>query len=336
MICTTLPVPAGCFVPVFKVGAAFGRIIGELMNTWFPDGIYYFGRHTKIMPSGYAMVGAASFQAGISQTISVTLICIELCGQVTHVIPILIAVLLSNSISGLLTPSMYDSMIMIKGLPYLPDLVTHNSGFYNVYVEDFMDTEVCYIYNKMTYKQLIQLLKKRRDYRCFPLVNDPDQKILVGSIARIQLLKLIDRHIGEKRRKRVAAIRRAISKEEQRTLEKKSRFTIEPVDKIVIRHESESSSDDRDPTIVRAGKKVIDKYNEFVLKGYHRRFLSTDPSATPYSPVEGAYMDLNTGIPALYKKIRPGDEEDQKLFTGTEGFEAILPQHIKDLEIVSL
>lgn len=337
MICTTLPVPAGCFVPVFKVGAAFGRIIGELMNTWFPDGIYYFGRHTVIMPSGYAMVGAASFQAGISQTISVTLICIELCGQVTHVIPILVAVLLSNSISGLLTPSMYDSMIIIKGLPYLPDLVTHNSGFYNVYVEDFMDTDVRYIYNRMTYKELIQLLKEKRDYRCFPLVNDPDQKILVGSIARIQLLKLIDRHIGEKRRKRVAAYRKYAAEEKLSKGEKPSRFSVEPVptDKIVIRHESESSSDDRDPTIVKASKKVIDKYNEFVMKGYHRRFLSTDPSATPYSPVEGANMDLNTGFQALYKKIRPGDEEAQKLFTGTEGFEAILPQHIKDLEIVS-
>lgn len=306
MICTTLPVPCGCFVPVFKVGAAFGRIIGELMNTWFPDGIYYFGRHTKIMPSGYAMVGAASFTSGISQTISVTLICIELCGVVTHVIPILIAVLLSNAISGLLTPSMYDSMIMIKGLPYLPDLVSHNSGFYNVYVEDFMEKDVRYIYNRMTYKKLIELLREKRDYRCFPLVNDPDQKILVGSIPRIELLKLIDRHIGEKRRKRVAALRKAAKEEKdrresiRRELEKTSRFTVEPVDKIVIRRESESS-DDRDPAIVKAGKKVIDKYNEFVMKGYHRRFLSTDPSATPYSPVEGATMDLETGLYALYK-----------------------------------
>lgn len=289
------------------------------------------------MPSGYAMVGAASFQSGISQTISVTLICIELCGQVTHVIPILIAVLLANAVSGLLTPSMYDSMIIIKGLPYLPDLVSHNSGFYNVYIEDFMDSDVRFIYNRMTYKELIKLLKARRDYRCFPLVNDPDQKILVGSISRIQLLKLLDRHIGEKRRKRVAALRRA-NAEQQRRLDsiKKaaSRFTVKPVDKIVIKHESDSSSDERDPTIVKAAKTVIDKYNEFVKKGYHRRFLSTDPSATPYSPIEGANMDLNTGLPALYKKILPGDEEAQKLFTGTEGFEAVLPQHIKDLEIV--
>lgn len=293
------------------------------------------------MPSGYAMVGAASFQSGISQTISVTLICIELCGQVTHVIPILVAVLLANAVSGLLTPSMYDSMIIIKGLPYLPDLVTHNSGFYNVYIEDFMDTDIRYIYYNMSFKKLIELLKEKRDYRCFPLVNDPDQKILVGSISRIQLLKLLDHHIGEKRRKRVAALRRAIAEDQQRKdslkriLEKTSRFTVEPVEKIVIRHESESSSDDRDPMLVKAGKKVIDEYNKFVRKDYHRRFLSTDPSATPYSPIEGADMDLNTGLPALYKKILPGDEEDQRLFTGTEGFEAILPQHIKDLEIVS-
>lgn len=291
------------------------------------------------MPSGYAMVGAASFQAGISHTISVTLICIELCGQVTHVIPILVAVLLSNSISGLLTPSMYDSMIQLKGLPYLPDLVTHNSGFYNVYIEDFMNTDVRYIWNGMPFKKLIEFLKQKRDYRCFPLVNDNDQRILVGSITRIQLLRLLDKHIGEKRRKRVAALRRAAYEEKERResleriLKETSRFTVEPVDKIVIRRDSESS-EERDPTIVRVGKKAIDKYNEFVWKGYHRRFLSTDPSATPYSPVEGANMDLETGFQALYKKLRPGDEASQKLFTGEEGYEAALPPHIKDLEIV--
>ena len=37
----TLPVPTGVLVPAFKIGAAFGRIVGEGMNVWFPEGFSY-------------------------------------------------------------------------------------------------------------------------------------------------------------------------------------------------------------------------------------------------------------------------------------------------------
>lgn len=36
---STLPVPTGSLIPIFKMGAAFGRMIGEAMYLWFPDGI---------------------------------------------------------------------------------------------------------------------------------------------------------------------------------------------------------------------------------------------------------------------------------------------------------
>lgn len=39
LLANTLPVPHGSFVPIFKMGAGFGRMIGEAMNYWFPDGI---------------------------------------------------------------------------------------------------------------------------------------------------------------------------------------------------------------------------------------------------------------------------------------------------------
>lgn len=39
ILCLTMPVPCGSFVPVFKIGAAFGRIIGELMAIWYPTGL---------------------------------------------------------------------------------------------------------------------------------------------------------------------------------------------------------------------------------------------------------------------------------------------------------
>ena len=40
ILALTLPVPSGVVIPTFKIGAATGRIIGELMGIMFPLGKY--------------------------------------------------------------------------------------------------------------------------------------------------------------------------------------------------------------------------------------------------------------------------------------------------------
>ena len=37
-VCQTIEFPVGVFMPVFMVGAAFGRLVGESMFAWFPQG----------------------------------------------------------------------------------------------------------------------------------------------------------------------------------------------------------------------------------------------------------------------------------------------------------
>lgn len=41
MVSCTLPVPAGIFVPAFKMGASLGRLTGELMHYFCPLGVAY-------------------------------------------------------------------------------------------------------------------------------------------------------------------------------------------------------------------------------------------------------------------------------------------------------
>ena len=41
----------------YSVGAAFGRLVGEAMATWFPDGVSSGDTYTPIVPGGYAVVG---------------------------------------------------------------------------------------------------------------------------------------------------------------------------------------------------------------------------------------------------------------------------------------
>lgn len=50
IICSTVPVPSGIFIPVFKIGAALGRAVGEAMALWFPNGVRYGGIITPIIP----------------------------------------------------------------------------------------------------------------------------------------------------------------------------------------------------------------------------------------------------------------------------------------------
>ena len=50
VVASTLPVPSGIFIPVFKMGAAFGRLVGELLAMWFPQGVRYGGHISPIRP----------------------------------------------------------------------------------------------------------------------------------------------------------------------------------------------------------------------------------------------------------------------------------------------
>jgi chloride channel 2 len=205
------------------MGAAFGRMIGEAMHLWFPEGVRIGGALSPILPGtilnkqlhffllwnsqihgkhfsaagGYAIVGAAAFSAGLTHSISICVVISEMTGQIRHIIPVMIAVLVANAISTLLQPSLYDSIIMIKKLPYLPDIISSSSGTsyllfiytcrlgllsnklnistaaYSIFVEDFMVRNIKYIYNGMSYKELKNHIRESRRVRAFPLVDNP-------------------------------------------------------------------------------------------------------------------------------------------------------------------
>jgi len=213
ILAQTLPVPTGALIPSFKMGAAFGRLVGEAMHVWFPEGVRYGSQVSYIMPGGYATVGAAAFSGAVTHTISISVIVFEMTGQITHCVPVLIAVLVANAIAACLQPSCYDSIILIKKLPYLPDIIPSSSGAYNFFVENFMVREIKFIWYGMSYKQLRTTLKDGRKLRGFPLVDNPDQMVLLGSIKRTELITAIEKQIGKDRRIAEASVRRAEEKD---------------------------------------------------------------------------------------------------------------------------
>ncbi|XP_008283004.1 chloride channel protein 2-like isoform X1 [Stegastes partitus] len=212
-LATTIPVPCGAFMPVFVIGAAFGRLVGESMAAWFPDGIHTDGTIYPIVPGGYAVVGAAALSGAVTHTVSTAVIVFELTGQISHILPVMIAVILANAVAQSLQPSLYDSIIRIKKLPYLPELGWGHHEKYNIRVEDIMVRDVRYITLNCCYRDLHNVLLTGH-LKTLALVESAESMILLGSIERAQLQSLLSQQLG--RPKRLEYIRERAAAEKKR------------------------------------------------------------------------------------------------------------------------
>uniref|UniRef100_UPI003AABF0C5 chloride channel protein 1-like n=1 Tax=Centroberyx gerrardi TaxID=166262 RepID=UPI003AABF0C5 len=198
-VATTMPIPSGAFMPVFILGAAFGRLVGEIMATLFPHGIVFDGILYRIIPGGYAVIGAAALTGAVTHTVSTAVICFELTGQISHILPMMVAVILANMVAQGLQPSLYDSIIQVKKLPYLPELGFRHISQYSIFVEDIMVRKVKFISSHSTYREVKHLLDST-SLNTIPLVDSKDSMILLGSIDRVELLALCDWWLSPERR----------------------------------------------------------------------------------------------------------------------------------------
>lgn len=185
------------------MGAAYGRLLGELMHVAFPNGVRYgeYINTVTIVPGSYAVVGAAALSGAVTHTISTSVILFEMTGQIVHIIPVILGVLISNAVCQSLQPSIYDSIIEIKKLPYLPPIASNNSFSHKLLVKDFMNTNLAYIWkNKCSYMDLKIILMQHKKIMSFPVVESHDSMKLLGSVSRPDLLKLLFIHLGRERR----------------------------------------------------------------------------------------------------------------------------------------
>ncbi|KAF9823494.1 hypothetical protein SFRURICE_011347 [Spodoptera frugiperda] len=190
-----------------KLGIVYATGAGRDLRAGLQDGRLAGTVHRG---GGYAVVGAAAFTGAVTHTVSTIVIVSEMTGQVTHLLPIMAAVLAANATASLLQPSCFDSIILIKKLPYLPDLLSSASRMYDICVEDFMVRDVKYIWNRMSFQQLKDLLKENKTIKSFPLVDSPSSMVLLGSIHRWELVKVIEKQVGRDRRLQIAALYLAI------------------------------------------------------------------------------------------------------------------------------
>ncbi|XP_055118482.1 chloride channel protein ClC-Ka [Symphalangus syndactylus] len=190
ILATTIPIPAGYFMPIFILGAAIGRLLGEALAVAFPEGIVAGGVTNPIMPGGYALAGAAAFSGAVTHTISTALLAFELTGQIVHALPVLMAVLAANAIAQSCQPSFYDGTIIVKKLPYLPRILGRNIGSHRVRVEHFMNHSITTLAKDTPLEEVVKVVTST-DVAEYPLVESTDSQILVGIVQRAQLVQAL-------------------------------------------------------------------------------------------------------------------------------------------------
>lgn len=175
-------------MPVFVLGAAFGRLVGEGVFSLDPYGHISGDIQFFVRPGVYAVVGAAAFCGAVTHTVSVAVIVFELTGQLCHLLPVMvsspnfyfnhfiilfqIAVLIANAVASYLQPSIYDSIIRIKNLPYLPDIPHTTSLYHQMLIEQFMISPLVYIAKDSTVGDIKRALETKTRIRAFPLVEN--------------------------------------------------------------------------------------------------------------------------------------------------------------------
>ncbi|XP_068270954.1 LOW QUALITY PROTEIN: chloride channel protein ClC-Kb-like [Nyctibius grandis] len=203
ILATTLPLPAGYFMPIFVYGAAIGRLLGETVALLFPRGLRAEGDLRPVIPAGYALAGAAAFSGSVTHAVSTALLACEATGHLGHVLPVILAVLVANAITQKHQPSFYNGTIIVKKLPYLPPIRSRHMASYRVVAEEFMERRVVALAKGDGFQEVLVALDTTTDAE-YPVVESTGSPTLVGTVSRAQLVTFLQSHkhprapLGEK------------------------------------------------------------------------------------------------------------------------------------------
>lgn len=191
-------VPAGIFVPSMAIGASFGRMVGMIVQ-WlyetFPDSSFFAACQPDvpcITPGTYAFLGAGAALSGIMHlTVSVTVIMFELTGALTYILPTMIVVGVTKAVGDRFSHGgIADVMIWFNGFPFLDNKEEHSFG---VPTSQVMTTHLSLLQAEGMEIKKVQKLLVDTSYSGFPIVENLEDKILVGYIGRTELQYAIDR-----------------------------------------------------------------------------------------------------------------------------------------------
>eukprot|EP00064_Thunnus_orientalis_P013849 superscaffoldBa00002317_g13890 len=191
VLACTLPLPAGYVMPVFIYGAAFGRLLGEGVAYVSSTGVISDQQWASINPGGYALAGAAALSGAVTHTLSPALLALELTGQFSHAVPILLATLLANALtrSGH-RPSFYDALSISKRLPHLPSLMKACPQLPSTPVGQVLGAKSVQLQKAAGPVEVQKAVNTSTEIQ-IPVVDSHESQILLGFVLRSELLMFL-------------------------------------------------------------------------------------------------------------------------------------------------
>jgi len=167
-------VPSGLFVPSLLTGAAFGRIVGQVLPQ-------LSGGPVLGHPGVYALIGATAFLSGMARiTISLAVILMETTGEAEWSLPIFITVMAAKWTGDLFNKGLYDIHIDLKKVPLLEG--HPEKSMLHLRASDVMAQGVVTLAPVVAVGQLTDVLDSCA--HCgFPLV-DPETQRFMGLVER--------------------------------------------------------------------------------------------------------------------------------------------------------
>ncbi|CAN8073888.1 unnamed protein product [Agarophyton chilense] len=173
-------VPAGVFFPGFLLGSVYGRLIGMAMQAIFPS-------RTDISLGGFAFVGAVSALAGITRTISVSVIALEAVGGYTGAFTaVFVSVIAKLTGDFLYKQGIYDLHIGLKGIPYLSTEIPQLESYVRLRVSDVMESKVIGVRRLSRISALVRMLGSN-EHHSFPVFLKLNRKMQASSLDVPQL-----------------------------------------------------------------------------------------------------------------------------------------------------
>ncbi|KAM4737439.1 H(+)/Cl(-) exchange transporter 6 isoform 3-T3 [Anableps anableps] len=190
-------VPSGLFVPSLLCGAAFGRLVANILKV-------KLGLH--IYSGTFALIGAAAFLGGVVRmTISLTVILIESTNEITYGLPIMITLMVAKWTGDFFNKGIYDIHIQLKGVPLLEWETEVEMD--KLTASNIMEPNLTYVYPHTRVQSLVSILRTTV-YHAFPVVTENRQNerdfmkgnILISNNIRFKKSNIVSRAAEQRRR----------------------------------------------------------------------------------------------------------------------------------------
>ncbi|XP_066873373.1 H(+)/Cl(-) exchange transporter 6 isoform X4 [Kogia breviceps] len=157
-----ISVPSGLFVPTLLCGAAFGRLVANVLKSYIGLGHIYSGT--------FALIGAAAFLGGVVRmTISLTVILIESTNEITYGLPVMITLMVAKWTGDFFNKGIYDIHVGLRGVPLLEWETEVEMD--KLRASDIMEPNLTYVYPHTRIQSLVSILRTTV-HHAFPVVTE--------------------------------------------------------------------------------------------------------------------------------------------------------------------